>query len=78
MKKALLAWWDGRSEILCKIYEIESYGGLHDFALDKLKGIVDELIIIFKTSIKEVVACALSKLNVTMCFIDLCWLNVNV
>jgi len=60
-----------------KFCATESYGELQDFALNKLKGIGDELIIILKSAIKEVVVCALNKLKVTMCFIDACWLNVH-
>ncbi|KAH0776515.1 hypothetical protein KY290_007926 [Solanum tuberosum] len=48
-----------------KFYATESYGELQDFALKKLKGIGDELIIILKSAIKEVVACALNKLKLS-------------
>ncbi|KAH0669572.1 hypothetical protein KY285_023733 [Solanum tuberosum] len=60
-----------------KFCATESDGELQDFALNKLKGIEDELIIIVKSVIKEVVACALNKLKVTVCLIDACWLNVQ-
>lgn len=48
----------------------ESRGELQDFALNKLKGIEDELIMKLKSAIKEVAVCALDKLKWTMCSID--------
>lgn len=55
----------------------ESRGELQDFALHKLKGIEDELIIKLKSAIKEVAVCSLNKLKGTMCFIVAFWLNVQ-
>lgn len=56
----------------------ESRGELQDFALNKLKGIEDELIIKVKSAIKEVAVCALNKLKGTMCFIGAFQLNVKL
>ncbi|KAG5606173.1 hypothetical protein H5410_027665 [Solanum commersonii] len=43
-----------------------SYGELQDFALNKFKGIEDELVIKLKSALKEVAVCAINKLKGTV------------
>ncbi|KAG5594981.1 hypothetical protein H5410_036213, partial [Solanum commersonii] len=53
-----------------KLCATESYGELHDFALNKLKGIGDELIIILKSAIREVIGFLLFNM-----YLHVCWLH---